>query len=70
MVHAVFEPKGMSFKELEEGVKRLYIKFYSMDKIARRFFNTKGTMNKFLNLFSNLNARNLWNFYFNQKNNL
>ncbi|MBC7128871.1 MAG: radical SAM protein [Thermoplasmatales archaeon] len=70
MVHAVFEPKGMSVKELEGGVKRLYVKFYSMDKMARRFFNTKGTLNKFLNLFANLSARNLWSFYFNQKNNL
>ncbi len=70
MAHVVFNPKKMSVKELEGGVRKMYRKSYSIDKMARRFFHTKGFFNKFINLFANLNAKSLWNFYFNNKNNL
>ncbi|MBC7081056.1 MAG: radical SAM protein [Thermoplasmatales archaeon] len=67
MAHVVFNPKNMSIKELEEGVRKICRKFYSIDQIAKRAFNTKGLFNKFLNLFANLSARSLWNFYFNKQ---
>jgi len=60
--HAVFMPKGMETRELEEGVKKLYRKFFSFKRMLKSLYSTRGVKNRIFVLATNLAIRRFADF--------
>ena len=51
--HAVFIPRQMEVRELEEGIRKLYRTFFSISQIMRRVYAAPHVENKFFTLVAN-----------------